>query len=147
MYRKILVPTDGTERSTATVREAAGLAKAVQAHLLLLHVRSPIDIPHHVEGGALSRLSPDAVMAEIEAEERKALQSAMQTAEQAGVAAEVAFVSGYSVYETILKVAKEEHCDLIVMSSHARSGLAGLLLGSETLKVLTHAHIPVLVVR
>jgi nucleotide-binding universal stress UspA family protein len=147
MYRKILVPIDGTERSLAAVREATGLAKSLGAHLLVLHVRSPIDTPHHVEGGALSRLPRSAVQQEIADEEHTLLQAAGQIAAASGVEHEVAFVSGYSVYEIILRVAKEEGCDLIAMSSHGRHGLAGLLLGSETQKLLTHAELPVLVVR
>ena len=85
MYRKILVSTDGTARSLAAVREAVGLAKTLRSHLLVLHVRSPIDTPHHVEGGALSRLPRAAVMEEIEAEERKMLESAGQLAADSGV--------------------------------------------------------------
>ena len=69
MYRKILVPTDGTELSLNAVREACGLARSVSAELLVLHVRSPIDSPHHVEGGALSRLPQSTVMEEVEEEE------------------------------------------------------------------------------
>ena len=148
MYKKILVPTGGTERSLTAVHEAAGLAKSENAQLLILHVRSPIDAPRHVEGGALSRLPPEVVMQEVEAQERKALESAMRHAADAGVQAEMAFVYGYSVYQTILNVAAAEGCDLIVMASHGRrSGLAGLLLGNETQKLLMHARIPVLVVR
>ena len=147
MYRKILVPTDGTELSQNAVREACGLARSVSAELLVLHVRSPIDSPHHVEGGALSRLPQSTVMEEVEEEERTVLESAMRMATDAHVGAKMAFVSAYSVYETIIRVAKEEQCDLIVMSSHGRRGLAGLLVGSETQKLLTHAKIPVLVVR
>ena len=147
MYRKILVPTDGTELSLNAVREASGLAKILGAQLLVLHVRSPIDAPHHVEGGALSLLPVAVVMAEVEDEERAVLDSAMRLANDAGVGAEMAFVSGLSVYETIIRVARDEKCDLIVMSSHGRRGLAGLLLGSETQKLLTHIKTPVLVVR
>ena len=147
MYRKILAPTDGTERSLNAVREACSLAKSVAAELLVLHVRSPIDAPHHVEGGALSRLPQSTVMEEVEEEERAVLESAMRMATDAHVGAKIAFVSAYSVHETIIRVAMEEKCDLVVMSSHGRRGLAGLLLGSETQKLLTHAKTPVLVVR
>jgi nucleotide-binding universal stress UspA family protein len=147
MYRKLLVPIDSAERSLAAVREAAALGKSLGAQLLLLHVRSPIDAPRHVEGGALSRLPAEVVMQEVETEERKVLESAVQLAAESGIQAEMAFVYGYSVHETILHVAETEGCDLIVMASHGRSGLAGLLLGSETQKLLTQARTPVLIVR
>ena len=56
-------------------------------------------------------------------------------------------VTGEFPAEAILKIASQRKCDLIVMASHGRRGLAGVLLGSETQKVLTHAKVPVLVCR
>jgi nucleotide-binding universal stress UspA family protein len=147
MYKNILVPTDGSDFSNQAVSTAARLAHALQAKLLVLHVRSPIESPHHVEGGALTQLGEKAVMREIEGEERKFLDAALTIATAGGAAAEAAFVSGYSTYESILRIAQERGCDLIVMASHGRRGLTGFLIGSETQKVLTHTKIPVLVVR
>ena len=65
----------------------------------------------------------------------------------AGVQASATVSSARSPWEGILKAARSKHCDLVVMASHGRRGLAGLLPGSETAKVLTHSHIPVLVCR
>jgi nucleotide-binding universal stress UspA family protein len=147
MFQHILVPTDGSDFSNKAVSTAARLAHALKAKLLVIHVRSPIETPHHVAGGALTELGEKAVMQEIEGEERKLLEAARALAAADGATAEAAFVSGYSTYETILRIALEQHSDLIVMASHGRRGLAGFLIGSETQKVLTHAAIPVLVVR
>lgn len=147
MYRHILAPTDGSELSGKAVGEAARLAKFAGARLLLLHVRSPIDIPHHVEGGALSRLGEGRVMEEIAVEERQLLDAAVAIAASAGVEAEVAFITGYSPYESIVRVAKEQHCDLIVMASRIRHGIPRFVVQSETHKVMMHTDIPVLVVR
>ena len=147
MFQNILVPTDGSEFSNKAVSTAAGLAHLLQAKLLVLHIRSPIDSPHHVEGGALTQLGGKIVMQEIEDEERKLLDAALEIAAAEGTAAETAFVAGYSTYDGIIRIAREQHCDLIVMASHGRRGLAGFLIGSETQKVLTHTTIPVLVVR
>ncbi|MBI2316782.1 MAG: universal stress protein [Betaproteobacteria bacterium] len=133
--------------SNKAVTEAARLAKALGAELLVVHVRSPIEIPHHVEGGALSRLGEGKVMEEIEDEERQLLDDAIDTAASAGVAAKAAFVAGYEPYEAIIRVSREQNCDLIVMASHSRHGLPRLFLGSETQKVLAHTGTPVLVVR
>src|SRR3972149_2436204 len=78
MYKKILVPTDGSEMCNKAGVEAAQLAKSLGASLLVMHVRSPIDVPHHVEGGALSRLGESKVMEEIEVEERGLLDAAVE---------------------------------------------------------------------
>jgi len=147
MFKHILAPTDGSGFSNKAVATAAQLAQSLRAKLLLLHVRSPIESPHHVEGGALSTLGGKVVMQEIEAEERKLLDAAVEIAAANGMKAETAFVAGYSTYEAIIRIASEQHCDLIVMASHGRRGISDLLMGSETQKVLTHTTIPVLVVR
>jgi len=147
MFRSILVPTDGSNFSNKAVSTAAQLARALHAKLLLLHVRSPIESPHHVEGGALTHLGGEIVMQEIEDEERKLLDAALEIAAAEGTAAETAFVAGYSAYDAVIRIAREQHCDLIVMASHGRRGLFGFLIGSETHEVLAHTTIPVLVVR
>ena len=147
MFKHILVPTDGSGFSNKAVAAAAQLAHALRAKLLLLHVRSPIESPHHVEGGALSNLGGKVMMQEIEDEERKLLDAALAIAAADGMKAETAFVAGYSPYDAIIRIAREQQCDLIVMASHGRRGIAGFLIGSETQKVLTHTTIPVLIVR
>ena len=147
MFKKVLVSTDGSAFSNKAVATAARLAQSLGAKLLVLHVRSPIETPHHVEGGALSHLGKKAVMLEIEDEERKLLDAALDIAAADGMKADTAFIAGYSPYEAIIRVAREQHCDLIVMASHGRGGISGFLLGSETQKVLTHTTIPVLIVR
>ena len=147
MFQHILVPTDGSDFSIKAVATAARLAHSLHSKLLVLHVRSPLESPHHVEGGALTHLGGNIVMQEIEGEERKLLDAALAIAAAEGTAAEAAFVAGYSTYDAIVRIAREQHCDLIVMASHGRRGLAALLIGSETQRVLTHTSIPVLVVR
>jgi len=147
MFKHILVATDGSGFSNKAVETAARLAQSLGAKLLILHVRSPLESPHHVEGGALSTLGAKAALQEIEDEERSLLEAAVTIAANQGIKAETAFVGAYSAHEAIIRIAGEQHCDLIVMASHGRRGIAGLLLGSETQKVLTHTSIPVLTVR
>ena len=65
----------------------------------------------------------------------------------AGIVCETAHVIETRPYEAIIQTAEASHCDLIVMASHGRRGIGGLLLGSETHRVLTHSGIPVLVCR
>ena len=147
MFKHILAPTDGSGFSNKAVATAARLAQSLRAKLLLLHVRSPLESPHHVEGGALSNLGGKAVMQEIEDEERALLDAALEIVASEGGKAETAFVAGYSPSEAIIRIAREQDCDLIVMASHGRRGISGFLPGSETQKVLTHTTIPVLIVR
>jgi len=147
MFKHVLIPTDGSVFSNKAVVAGAQLAQSLGAKLLLLHVRSPIESPHHVEGGALSNLGGNVVMQEIEDEERKLLDAALEIATAQGANAETAFIAGYSPYEAIIRTASEQACDLIVMASHGRRGISGFLIGSETQKVLTHTTIPVLVVK
>jgi nucleotide-binding universal stress UspA family protein len=82
-----------------------------------------------------------------EAAASKCLRAVTDAASGAGVAAKALHVYHRDPYAAILDAARAEGCDLIVMASHGRRGLAELLLGSETVKVLTHSEIPVLVYR
>lgn len=147
MYRKILVSTDGSEMSIRAVKEAARLASAVGARLLVLHVRSPLELPHHPAGGALSRLGEEKITEQIKLEEQELLEVAKNAAVEAGIVPEVAFVAGYSPHEAIAQVAHEQECDIIVMGTKIREGIPGYFVQSETRKVLTQTTKPVLVVR
>src|SRR4029078_4663683 len=75
------------------------------------------------------------------------LEAAKQVASSAGVSCETAHVEHAHPYQAIIKTATQKVCDLIVMASHGRRGISAIVLGSETVKVLTHSAIPVLVVR
>lgn len=147
MYRKILVVTFGTELSNKAVKEAAQLADALGAKLLVLHVRSPLDVPHHAEGGALSRLGEEKITEEIADDERKLLDVAVEIAASNGIKAETAFIADLLPYEAIVRVSQEQQCDIIVMGTRIRHGIPGYLVKSETQKVLEHTETPVLVVR
>ena len=147
MYRKILVVTFGTELSDKSVKEAAQLAHATGAKLLVLHVRSPVDVPHHVEGGARSLLGREKFKQEIYEQERKLLERAARITDAVGVAAETAFIDDLEPHSAIIRVSREQACDLIVMGTRIRHGIPGYFLKSETQKVLEHTYTPVLVVR
>ncbi len=147
MYQKILAVTFGSELSDKAIREAAQLAKGLSAKLLVLHVRSPLDIPHHTAGGALSRFGEKKITEEIRQEERQLLVGAVEIAASFGVSAETAFIEDLQPYEAIIRVCEEQKCDLIVMGTRIRHGLPGYFVQSETQKLLAHTTIPVLVVR
>ncbi len=147
MYKKILAVTFGTELSEKAVKEGAKLAIALGAKLLVLHVRSPMDLPDHQTGGALSRLGEATIMDEIEQEEHLILKAAAKFASDAGIKVETAYIVDLSPYEAIIRVCEEQQCDLIVMATRIRHGIPGYLVKSQTQKVLENTDVPVLVMR
>lgn len=147
MYRKLLVATDGGTLSKKAVRGAIGLAAALDAQLIALHVvpRYPLG---YFEGGMT--ISPDDVARTEKAWADKAqgmVDVVVLQADAAGVKAKGVVMQSDLVADAIQAAARKHKCDLIVMASHGRRGLKRLLLGSETQHVLTHGTIPVLVLR
>jgi nucleotide-binding universal stress UspA family protein len=148
MYEHILVPTDGSKLSQKAVAAAAKLAKATGAKLTGVYVIPPYTPPVYGEGVAyVPEMTPKAYKELTEREAKRALAAVEVEADAAGVPSKMVMLSNDHPWEGIIRTAKSKKCDLIVMASHGRKGLAGLLLGSETTKVLTHSKIPVLVCR
>ncbi|HUP07450.1 MAG TPA: universal stress protein [Caldimonas sp.] len=144
MFKRILVPTDGSEISQQSVQTAVALAKSVNAELHTVCVKEPF--PY----GAISEMQPTPPQEFFDAQERMATRHVAAVAEscrQAGVPCTALTVEGLHPWEEIIAHAERTGCDLIVMASHGRRGVSALLLGSETQKVLTHTRIPVLIVR
>jgi len=149
MYKHILVPTDGSPLSLKAAREAAALAKRFKAKITAIHVTAPFAPPMSSEG---MRVRHVGVLQEVYRKSSQANAAiALGKVEAVATAAKVAcgkvHVTDDRPWDGIIRTAKRKRCDLIVMASHGRKGLAGLLLGSETLKVLTHSKTPVLVCR
>jgi nucleotide-binding universal stress UspA family protein len=142
MYERILLATDGSALSAPAVRAAVGLAKSLRAQLTAIYVVAPYA---GKATGAISLLK--GYRRELQKEARRALEEFHAEARARGVAAQGSSVVGREPWQAILAAANKQKCDLIVMASHGRGGLAGVLLGSETAKVLTHSKIPVLVCR
>ena len=150
MYKHILVPTDGSPLSAKALRAAADLARGIKAKVTALHVIPEYMPPMASEAAVVytaADYSPEAYRKATEAEARKLLSKASSAIEARKVRCETAFVTSAAPWSAIVKTAKSKKCDLIVMASHGRRGLAGVLLGSETTKVLTHSKTPVLVCR
>ena len=149
MYSSILVSTDGSEFSDKAVREAAKLAKELGSKLVLFYAVPHYETSHLAEGMPAPHFTKDNEEAQraMEAEAKQILAHSAKNVTVAGVAVEQQFTVNHSPYEAIIEAAKKFKCELIVMASHGRRGLSGVVLGSETQKVLTHSTIPVLVVR
>ena len=145
MYKHILVPTDGSKLSLKAARAAARLAAPLKARITTLYVMQPFTPPNGAEGIAF-RMQQS--IREYEQDERKVADRALAKATTAaGGTCDKASVFDDNPWRAIIRAADSKKCDLIVMASHGRRGLAGLLLGSETQKVLTHSKTPVLVCR
>jgi nucleotide-binding universal stress UspA family protein len=145
MYKHILIPTDGSELAAKAVRYGASLAKCLGAKVTLLTVTSPYHI-FTVETMMVED-TPAEYTKDVQADAAKLLAAAADTAKAAGVGCETVQVEHEHVYRAIIDTAKSKGCDLIVMASHGRRGISAIVLGSVTVKVLTHSRTPVLVHR
>ena len=144
MFKKILLPTDGSELSSKAVQGALKMASQLGASVVGLTVVEPYSY------STLSEYRPETLEA-FEARNAQAAEQRLaplvQAASDVKVPCETVTVKSFSPYEAIIDTAKKYGCDVIFMASHGRRGLSAVLLGSETQKVLTHSTIPVLVYR
>jgi nucleotide-binding universal stress UspA family protein len=147
MYKKILVPTDGSRLSDRAVKEATLLAQALDAKLVLFHAFPPTQQPIYSEGSSAMLVSRQRSRKAAASRARRLLSAAAKKVEAAGVAVSKDYAACASPHDGIVAAAQKHRCDLIVMASHARRGLARFLLGSETQAVVSRARVPVLVVR
>ncbi len=144
MFQRILLPTDGSDITAKAVSTAVALAKSLGAKLYTISVKEPF--PY----SAISEMQPTPPQEFFDAQERiaaKRVQTVVDACKAAGIACEAHTVEALHPWEAIIDHAKRQECDLVVMASHGRRGVAALLLGSETQKVLTHSQVAVLIVR
>ena len=148
MYKKILLPIDGSDISAQTANSGISFARQIGAEIVVLNVTQPFSTLVGFDGVAASYAISDTDYEEAarrEAEEY--LKPVMDRAETAGVKANSVIVSNYNVADGVVEAAKDHGCDLIYIATHGRSGLSRLLLGSVTSKVIQLAPISVLVYR
>jgi nucleotide-binding universal stress UspA family protein len=149
MFHRILVPTDGSARSTKAAAYAVKLARANHAQIVALHVIPMFKPTSYVDGIVpyAELYSSAEYRRASEAYAKRMLARVAKRAAAAKVRCEIAHTTSDAPWRGITSEAKKRGCDLIVMASHARRGLQGVLLGSETSKVLSHSKTPVLVTR
>jgi nucleotide-binding universal stress UspA family protein len=145
MFKKILVPTDGSPLSEKSAKAALEFAAAQGATVVGLAVAEVYPFMLMPEAGAMVDLSTYEELQDKSAQQ--ATEKMKTLAADAKVACEVMSTRGVHPYEEIIETAKSKGCDLIWMGSHSRKGLDKLLLGSETQRVLSHSTIPVMVFR
>jgi nucleotide-binding universal stress UspA family protein len=146
MFKNILIPTDGSEQSQRAVRMGIELAKLHGARVTGIHVIPDYHLLIAYEG-AFDPVTEERIEEEAKARADTYLGQIREAAIAAGVQCSTVCETSDHPYDAILRGCEASSCDLILMTSHGRKGLAAVLLGSETRKVLTHSKVPVLIVR
>jgi nucleotide-binding universal stress UspA family protein len=145
MYANILIATDGSELAGKAVQDGIALAKRIGAKATVLTVSPPFHI--FTTDTQMIEDTPAQYKVRMQKHTEIILAAAARAAHAAGVACETVHVEHEHPYRAIIDTAGSKGCDLIVMASHGRHGISAIILGSETVKVLTHSKIPVLVHR
>ncbi len=144
MFQHILLPVDGSSSAQLAIEKAAGLAKAFGSRVTAIYVIDPY--PFTGVGSDFAYGQSQYISAAT-SEANTALHAAQEALSKAGVNVATAVVEGHVIAKGILQTAANSGADLIVMGSHGRRGLEKLILGSVTQRVVSQAHVPVLVVR
>lgn len=147
MYKRILIATDGSTLSKKAVTHGLDLAQALGADVVVTKV-----VPKYTQTyfeGVMTLSAEDVKKIEKDwvAHGQAVLDKIVQAAQSRKLNIKSAVVKSDRVAEAIIAAAKKHDCDLVVMASHGRKGISRVLLGSETNAVLTHSHVPVLVLR
>jgi len=145
MFKSILIPSDGSGLSDRATQQGLKLARSLGAKVVALHVTTPFHVLA-VEPAALTS-TREQYEREAASFARKVLEGMNSAARQAGVECSSVSRTGEHIWQEIIQAAEANGCDAICMASHGRRGVAAVMLGSETVKVLTHSKIPVVVVR
>jgi nucleotide-binding universal stress UspA family protein len=145
IYSTILIPTDGSELAGKAVLHGVALAKEIGARIVVLTVLPPFHM--FTTDTQMIEDTPAQYKVRMQKHAEKTLGAVAIAAQAAGVACETVSREHEHPYQAIIEIAGAKACDLIVMASHGRHGVSALLLGSETVKVLTHSTLPVLVHR
>jgi nucleotide-binding universal stress UspA family protein len=144
MFKKILVPTDGSELADFAILGAIDYAQHAQASLVGMTV---VDRLSPVAAGDAPLDVALELNTEAAQEAQEFVERIAQAARHAGVECETLVVPGSTPWSAIVETAENCGCDAIFMASHGRSGIEAVLLGSVTSQVLSHAAVPVLVYR
>ena len=147
MYKRILVATDGSKLSQQAINHALSLADVTGADVVALKVVPRYPQTYFEGGVALAAAEVARIEKQWQEEAMKAVNAVKDAGQKLEVKVKPITVKSDMVSDAIIAAAKRNKCDLIVMASHGRRGIKRLLLGSETQQVLTHSHIPVLVLR
>jgi len=144
MFKHILIATDGSEVATKAVSAGLKLAKKLAARVVVVTASEPLRAT--VSAETIAANFPAAYEKASKEEAEKVLVEVRGEARSIGLECETLYVVNFPA-EAIIETAKANACDLIVMGSHGRRGIARLLLGSQATKVVTFSSVPVLIYR
>jgi len=147
MFKKILVPTDGSELADKALNTAIEFAKENQSSLIAMTV---VEFPPHFllsEGSSVAPTDTLPMKKHLQQQAEQHVKKLVDIATAAGVPCQAVIAQGHNPAQEIVNAAADNQCDVIFMTSHGRSGLNKIFLGSETQKVLANSAIPVLVLR
>ena len=147
MYKRILVPSAGSDLSFAAKQAATRLAKSIGVEIVAINIMPKLGQLVFPDYGAYEPVSEEEFEKKTADEARSILAVAEKKAASMNVQCRTVAKRDSDVFRAIIDAANEYGCDLILMGFHGRPGMTGLLLGSETTKVLTHCRISVLVYR
>jgi nucleotide-binding universal stress UspA family protein len=145
MFRHILLPTDGSELAQKAIGYGVTFAQEQGAKITAITVFRPFHLMT-LEPGMLTD-TPAVYAAHVAERTKKYLDVVAATSKGLGVPCDTISLEHEHPYQGIIETAQKKGCDLIIMASHGRSGMSAVVLGSQTVKVLTHSKIPVLVYR
>lgn len=144
MFSTIMVPLDGSEAAESALPVAIGLLGSQPGELLLVRA---LDIPEFVTATRVEFSTLHDVFDQQQAEAEVYLQRVATPLRAQGLIVNTRVPHGSPPSESLLQLAREQRVDVVVMTSHGRTGLARFFLGSVAEKVARHAPCPVLIVR
>jgi nucleotide-binding universal stress UspA family protein len=147
VFKRILIPTDGSKVSAKAIRSSLALAKQLGATVVGYHAIEPIERLYYDAGRSLRVGAVKALHARLSEQGQRCLAELARAATSAGVTCETVMDTPATAYQGIVQAARRKKCDAIFMASRGRGPLGTLLLGSVTQKVLAQSKLPVLVYR
>jgi nucleotide-binding universal stress UspA family protein len=147
MFKHILIPTDGSKTASKAVRQGVKLAQKLGAKVTGYYAVEPLQAAVYGDGYMIGSRASQAAEARARRVGQQFVAEIGKAARAAGVPFQQLITTADTPYRGIVAAAKQRKCDAIFMASHGRSGLAELIMGSVTQKVLAHSKIPVLVYR
>jgi nucleotide-binding universal stress UspA family protein len=147
MFKRILIPTDGSKVADKAVKAGIRFAREIGARVVGYYAIEPVQASYYGEGAMIDGRLIAELDRQSEASGRKTLAAMAKAAKTARVRFDTLCDRPGTAYDGIVRAARRKKCDAIFIASHGRSGLAKLVLGSVTQKVLTHSKIPVVVYR
>ena len=147
MYKRILIPTDGSRTARKAIKAGVAIAKTLGADVVGYHAAEPLERLYYAQGAGVRSSDIAKIEKRLRELGEKYLVEIVDAATALDVRCETVLTTPGAAYQGIVATARKKKCDMIFMASHGRGTLASIMLGSVTHKVLTNSKIPVLVFR